>query len=404
MATNDIITAVGLTREELRVLVNNLKFTMNCYKGYNANNFGNASPKEGTVLHVRIPNEYKSHVGSTMVLQDVKELTVPIELTTQRHIAFSASTVEYTTDIDNFSRMFLSPMMVQMANDIDFDGTDLYKKVYNQIGSAGVTPASVAIYLDAGVVLDNNSVPRDNRRVALLNPIAQAAVVENLSGLFNPSNDISRQNRQGQMGDALGFSFEMDQNLKIHNTGNFGTAADLAADMVEGSNVISLTNFSDLVGDPTLEVGDIFTVAGVNSVNWRNKQDTSRLQQFVVESAVWSDPNLVVTVAPAAYASQINPLQNVTALGASGAEVLFAGDQNSDYQINLIFHTDAFVFVSASLFMDSGLPFAARESVDGISIKTVRDYDITEDKLPCRSDVLYGFACPRPQLACRVMG
>jgi hypothetical protein len=32
----------------------------------------------------------------------------------------------------------------------------------------------------------------------------------------------------------------------------------------------------------------------------------------------------------------------------------------------------------------------------------VRDYDINNDKFPCRIDILYGYAAKRPQLACRI--
>jgi hypothetical protein len=38
----------------------------------------------------------------------------------------------------------------------------------------------------------------------------------------------------------------------------------------------------------------------------------------------------------------------------------------------------------------------------GISLRIVRDYDITTDQFPCRIDVLYGWAALRPELACRV--
>jgi len=47
----------------------------------------------------------------------------------------------------------------------------------------------------------------------------------------------------------------------------------------------------------------------------------------------------------------------------------------------------------------------ARKSDDqlGISMRCVWDYLILDDKFVCRFDVLYGWACVRPQLACRIM-
>jgi len=35
-------------------------------------------------------------------------------------------------------------------------------------------------------------------------------------------------------------------------------------------------------------------------------------------------------------------------------------------------------------------------------MRIVRQYDITNDKFPCRIDVLYGYKTVRPQLACRL--
>jgi hypothetical protein len=52
--------------------------------------------------------------------------------------------------------------------------------------------------------------------------------------------------------------------------------------------------------------------------------------------------------------------------------------------------------------MPKGLDFAAREVMDGISMRIVRNYDISDDTLPCRLDVLYGYKAVRPELACRL--
>jgi hypothetical protein len=52
--------------------------------------------------------------------------------------------------------------------------------------------------------------------------------------------------------------------------------------------------------------------------------------------------------------------------------------------------------------MPRGVDFAAREVMDGISMRIVRDYDISTDRFPCRIDVLYGFRTLRPQLAVRL--
>jgi hypothetical protein len=52
--------------------------------------------------------------------------------------------------------------------------------------------------------------------------------------------------------------------------------------------------------------------------------------------------------------------------------------------------------------MPRGVDMASRAQKDGISIRLVRQYDINNDFLPTRLDVLWGISVLRPQLACRL--
>jgi hypothetical protein len=81
--------------------------------------------------------------------------------------------------------------------------------------------------------------------------------------------------------------------------------------------------------------------------------------------------------------------------------VTSAGTASTATQTGLAFQEGAFAFATADLLLPKGVDFAAREVMDGISMRIVRDYDITNDKFPCRLDVLYGYKTLRPQLACR---
>ena len=69
---------------------------------------------------------------------------------------------------------------------------------------------------------------------------------------------------------------------------------------------------------------------------------------------------------------------------------------------SLLFHPDAFAFATADLVMPSGVDFARREVLDGVSMRVVRQYDINRDRFPTRIDVLYAYKTLRPQLACRL--
>jgi hypothetical protein len=96
--------------------------------------------------------------------------------------------------------------------------------------------------------------------------------------------------------------------------------------------------------------------------------------------------------------------QNVSNLPASGQNLVVVGSANGVYPNHLVYHEEAFAFVSADLEMPGGVDFAAREVMDGLSVRVVRQYDINSDNIPCRIDILHGYEALRPQWACRVMG
>jgi hypothetical protein len=95
---------------------------------------------------------------------------------------------------------------------------------------------------------------------------------------------------------------------------------------------------------------------------------------------------------------------------------VFAGSANNDriskpsvgvstvLKPSLFYHRDAFAFASADLTMPDGVDWAARQVMDGISIRIVRAYDINNDVFPTRIDILYGDTVYYDELACRLGG
>jgi len=89
---------------------------------------------------------------------------------------------------------------------------------------------------------------------------------------------------------------------------------------------------------------------------------------------------------------------------ASGAAVTLVGAVGTAFAQDLFFHEDAFVFATADLEDVSKYgAWGARESMDGISMRIARQYAISSDTVPCRIDVLWGFAGLYPELASRHM-
>jgi hypothetical protein len=201
---------------------------------------------------------------------------------------------------------------------------------------------------------------------------------------------------KGQMGTAAGFQWAMDQNCPTHVSGIYTTAGTVAAGLTGAA--IATTGWTGAA----LKAGDIVTFAGVYAINPQSRASTGQLQQFTLTAATSSATVPTLNISPAIIAT--GPLQNVSNATTAGAVAVLTPAAGSSNPLGLAFHRDAFTLVTADLPVPKGTDMASRVSDKqlGISLRIVRDYDITTDQFPCRIDVLYGWAALRPELACRV--
>jgi hypothetical protein len=224
-----------------------------------------------------------------------------------------------------------------------------------------------------------------------------------MKGLFNPTDTISKQFKNGMMGTGvLGFEeVNMSQSIKQFTTGSRGATGNTtsAAVTAEGATSIALTVASNV----TIKAGDVFTVADCFAVNPQTRESTGSLFQFVVLADVTASGTAVtVTVAPMYSAS--SALATVNSLPGNSKAVVFVGAASTAYPQNLVYHKDAITFATADLLLPQGVDMASRAVHNGISLRVVRQYDINNDRMPCRIDVLYGYSTIRPQMACRLWG
>lgn len=398
---NTLLTISMITREALRVLTNQLVFTKKVNREY-SDKFAIEGAKIGSVVNVRKPPRYVGRTGAAISVEDATETQVPVALTKQYGVDISFTSQELTLSIDDFSRRFIKPAVARIANEIDFDGLQLYRTVANSVGTPGTVPNALLTYLDAGVALNNNATPMDGERSIVLNPRMEATIVDTLKGLFQSSTQIKQQYEKGQMGTAIGFDWYMDQNVAVHTVGPLGGTPLVNGAAQTGSNLV--TDGWTAAAALRLRAGDVFTIAGVFGVNPQNRQTTGALQQFVVTANVSSDGagNATIPIFPAIVTS--GAFQTVTGSPADNAAITVIGAANTVTPQGLAFHKDAFTFVSADLQMPRGVDMAARVSdpQTGISIRMVRAYNISTDQFPCRLDVLYGWKELYPENACRI--
>ena len=400
---NSILTIDMITRKALEILENNLVLTRNVNRAYD-DSFAVEGAKIGSTLRIRLPDRALVTDGAALQVQDDNEQFTTLTVSNQKHIGVNFTTAEMTMQLDDFAERVLKPRISQLASSIDADVANSFRSIYQAVGTPGVTPSTSAVLLAAQQKL-NEAAAVMSPRCATVNPAANAGLVEGMKGLFNPTDTISKQFKNGLMGTGvLGFEeINMSQSIKQFTTGSRNATGTVGTTVTaEGSTSIVLAGVGNAL---TIKAGDIFTVAGVFAVNPQTRESTGSLQQFVVVADTTSSAGgaATVTVSPAMYTSA-HALATINAFPASGAVTTFVGAASSQYPQNLVYHKDAITFATADLLMPQGVDMASRQVHNGISMRIVRQYDINNDRLPCRIDVLYGFAVIRPQMAVRLWG
>ena len=80
----------------------------------------------------------------------------------------------------------------------------------------------------------------------------------------------------------------------------------------------------------------------------------------------------------------------------------FLGAASATLVQNLMYHKEAFQFVTADLPIMDDAAKCVRRTQDGLSLRVWQASDIRNDELLMRIDILYGFAALRPEWACRI--
>jgi hypothetical protein len=390
-----------ITRKALEILENNLVITRNVNRQYD-DSFAVEGAKIGSTLRIRLPDRALVTDGAALQVQDDNEQFTTLTVASQKHIGVNFTSAELTMQLDDFAERVLKPRISQLASSIDADVANAYKSIGNTVGTPGTTPATSLVLLQAQQKLNENAAVM-NPRYATVNPAANAGLVEGMKGLFNPTDTISKQFKNGMMGTGvLGFDeINMSQSIKQHTTGSRVATGNSVTTTVasQGAASIALTIGSGL----TVKAGDVFTVADCFAVNPQTRESTGSLFQFVaLADATAVSTAITVTVAPI-YTSA-NALATVDSFPTAGKAVVFVGAASSQYAQNLVYHKDAITFATADLLLPQGVDMAARAVHNGISLRVVRQYDINNDRMPCRIDVLYGFNTIRPQMGCRIWG
>ena len=391
---NTILTIDMITKAAVALFKNSNMFIQNLDTQYDSA-FAVDGAKIGDAIRIRLPNDYTVRHGPAFSPQDTAEKFTSLTLRNQSGVDVSFSTAERTLKLDDYAERILMPMMNNLAGDIAADvmttiETNICNFVSNTDGNGNIISPTSNTVLKAKALLEQNSTPQVPGRMVVQSPTTEANLVGTLSGLFNPVSKISEQYRTGELKQALGFDFYMDQTVINHTTGTF------TAGTVNGAGQTGRTlSVNAITG--TLTAGDIITIDGVNSVNRVTKKTNAKLRQFVVTAAAASGSTSISVYPDIIPASGGNAVQyqTVDAGAANGAAIRLVNLPGEVYAKNVAYSPKAITLATADLVLPKGVHEAARREYSGISMRMITAYNQGTDQLGTRLDVLYGYTTTR---------
>lgn len=400
---NGLISNNIVTREAVRLWKNSNAFIRNIDTQYD-NQYATTGAKEGTSIRVRLPVDYIVRTGAAASVQDTSETSITMTVATQMGVDMDFSSVDRTMFIDDFTKRYIQPAVNATTGGVAttiINGSEggVSNYVANTDGAGNIITPTQQTFLNARALLTNNSPPTgmNGTRKLVVDPDTMAGAVSTLSGFFNPATAISQQYRSGEVTNALGFDWYEDPTVIKHTTATYS-----GSKTVNGANQTGTTiTVNAITGG--LAAGDIITFAGVYAVNRITKQSTGQLRQFAVTSAVASGGtsiNIYPALIPASGGNAVQ-YQTVTASPANSATITVVSKSAEVYRKNLAYVPEAITMATIDLLMPPNVD-AAREEMDGVSLRVVTQYQALNDVNVTRLDVLFGYLYVRPEWCCVV--
>lgn len=405
--SNSYLTIDMVTREAQRVAHEKATFIGTIDRSYD-DSFAKTGAKIGATLRIRQPNEYNIRTsGSAMNVQEQTETNTSVTVATLYGVDMAFQHDELSLSIDDFSQRYITPAVSRLMAKVDSVCIEnATKATYNLVGSAGSvvgTSGDISALFNARARLNQMLAPKDGNRYLQLDSVTMATVSNGLKGLFVPTDDVAEAFREGfYKRTAMADIYENERTLQFSTGSDVTGTTDAAAGVTDGGTTLS----ADTASPVTYTVGTVFTIADVYACHPETKQSLGYLQQFTNTAGTGSGGDM--TISPATILT--GPKQNVckvdsTALATTdfNSKTLTAvGSASTTYRHNLMYHKEAFTFVTADLPLVGDSESCVRRQQDGISLRVWKGQDIVNNRMLMRIDLLWGFAAIRPAWACRI--
>lgn len=375
----------------------------------------------GDRIQTELPNYFNATAfNGSISASPYKRKTVDVVMNNLPDVSFEITSKEKTLNLTSFEKQVMEPATTALLAFVEREGyKQIYKEIYNTTGTPGTPPSTYASLINTKTFIskfDEAAVQKN----FMIDPLAYASLISNQAsglGMLNILNEkVSSELLDGYLGEKGGMSFYESNFVPIHTAGNINTGQTIQVDanVAEDSNTISLKGLTATTGG--LKAGDVFTIAGIYSMNPYTRLNTGMLQRFVVQEDASANSSGVVTVtveprivSPAStsihsqYISVSSlPIQNAV------VTVLTAGAANGQISHqNLLIANNAVALVTRPLALPEGgvksytTTFSEQTP---IRFRVTMGYDMQTKKEIMSFDCLFGFKVISPWFCARLLG
>lgn len=314
----------------------------------------------GSTVYVRRQMQYlgqDNNIDLTSYTEDVTEGTVAVSMNKTWSNKVSVGALDRSLSFDRWSEQVILPMARRAAEKIETSIAALYSKFYHFTGTPGTAPSTVLELAEAGAYMTDVGIPVGGR-LGFYSPTTGAKIASAVAAL-NVQGRNKTALEKASLGMIGGFDNYTTAFIPTHTVGvATGTplvnGASQSVTYATAKNTWSQTLNTDGWTNSTtgiLKAGDVFTIAGVNSVHPGTKASTGRLQTFTVladaDSGATTGP-AALTISPPIIVS--GAFQTVTAAPADNAAITVkTGTGGTGYKQGLLLDPMAITLVSRPL-------------------------------------------------------
>lgn len=407
---NSFYTTDKILTESIMLLENEMVMGNAVHTDYSSE----INASTGSTIDIRRPVQYEGvddNIDITGVRRDIEQATIPITMDKTCTVPVQIGALERTFDFDRFSKEILQPAMVTLKDKIETHIASKYVDFYHFTGTPGTVPATFKSLGGMGAVLTDGAVPNSGR-VAFHGTDASLELADGLKGVY-VSEKAKTAFEEAEIGRYGGFMNYETVYAPTHTVGAHGGTPLVNGGSQNTTYALSKNTWSQsLVTDGwtnsttgILKAGDVFTIAGVNAVNPVSREDTGRLQTFVVKADADSGASTgpaTLTISPPIITS--GGYQTVTAAPADNAAITVkTGTAGSSYKQSLMLNPKAIALVTRKLDIPNGAGVkTSTKSGNKVTVSCTEFVDGNTLAQTYRFDILYKAETVDPRMGGRL--